>query len=110
MIKMANKDESGGLNNQVITNLYEVVLVSLYGDPEGPWPIWCDVLTFVSHLLLVFNSSSSIIIYCWKDQKFRRTLMRLLGFEPVRRSGSGQVPASLPAVVVLGADISKKRS
>ena len=27
-------------NVQVITNGGEVVLVALYGDPEGPWPVW----------------------------------------------------------------------
>ena len=40
--------------------------------------IWCrwDFLTIISHLLLVFNSSSSIIIYCWKDKKFRKVFNR----------------------------------
>ena len=32
----------------------------------------CDFLTLVSHFLLVFNSSSNIAIYCWKDEKFRK--------------------------------------
>ena len=30
-----------------------------------------QVLTFISHLLLVFNSSINIVIYCWKDEKFK---------------------------------------
>ena len=29
-------------------------------------------MTLVSHFLLVFNSSSNIAIYCWKDEKFRK--------------------------------------
>ena len=29
-------------------------------------------MTLVSHFLLVFNSSSNIVIYCWKDEKFRK--------------------------------------
>ena len=32
----------------------------------------CDFLTVASHFLLVFNSSSNIAIYCWKDEKFRK--------------------------------------
>ena len=26
----------------------------------------CDLVTFLSHLLLILNSSSNIVIYCWK--------------------------------------------
>ena len=26
----------------------------------------CDILTYLSHLLLVLNSSMNIVIYCWK--------------------------------------------
>ena len=32
----------------------------------------CDVLSIFSHLLLVVNSSINIVIYCWKDEKFRK--------------------------------------
>ena len=32
----------------------------------------CDLVTYLSHLLLVLNSSSNIAIYCWKDNKFRK--------------------------------------
>ena len=32
----------------------------------------CDLVTYLSHLLLVLNSSSNIVIYCWKDDKFRK--------------------------------------
>ena len=41
----------------------------------GRWPKKCercDFLTLVSHFLLVFNSSCNIVIYCWKDEKFRK--------------------------------------
>ena len=31
-----------------------------------------DFLTYLSHLLLVVNSSVNIVIYCWKDKKFHR--------------------------------------
>ena len=36
------------------------------------------LLTCLSHLLLVLNSSTNIIIYCWKDDKFRLVLFRML--------------------------------
>ena len=41
---------------------------------------WCraKVLTSVSHLFLVLNSSTNIVIYCWKDDKFRLVLFRML--------------------------------
>ena len=43
-------------------------------------------MTLVSHFLLVFNSSSNIAIYCLKDEKFRKVLLGLLGWQ---RQGSG---------------------
>ena len=33
----------------------------------------------ISHLLLVFNSSTNLLVYCWKDKKFRKVLMSKLG-------------------------------
>ena len=39
----------------------------------------CEVLSFISHCLLVTNSSVNIIIYCWKDAKFRVVLLSVLG-------------------------------
>ena len=36
------------------------------------------VLTSISHLFLVLNSSTNIIIYCWKDDKFKIVLFRML--------------------------------
>ena len=35
-------------------------------------------MTIISHLLLVFNSSSNIVIYCWKDDKFRKVFLEIL--------------------------------
>ena len=34
----------------------------------------------LSHLLLVLNSSTNLVVYCWKDIKFRKILMHKLGF------------------------------
>ena len=47
----------------------------------------CELLTFLSHFLLVFNSSINIVIYCWKDEKFRKVLFRLLGFRSTPNIG-----------------------
>ena len=33
----------------------------------------------VSHILLVFNCSINILIYSWKDRKFRKVLLSKLG-------------------------------
>jgi len=78
---------------RAVINFYEVVLVAVYED-QDTWPPWCNFLTFLSHLLLVINSSSSIVIYCWKDQKFRRILLRRLRLEsrPRWRSGGSSNP------------------
>ena len=35
-------------------------------------------MSVFSHVLLVFNSSTNIIIYSWKDKKFRNILKRKL--------------------------------
>jgi len=56
---------------RILISIYEVFMVALYGS-NADWPTWCDFLTLVSHFLLVFNSSSNIAIYCWKDEKFRK--------------------------------------
>ena len=61
----------------------------------------CDILTYLSHLLLVLNSSMNIVIYCWKvvpegkasewdyislqDEKFRSALLHLLTSQDVAR-------------------------
>jgi len=49
----------------------------------------CDFLTVASHFLLVFNSSSNIAIYCWKDEKFRKVLLGLLGWGSQPAEGGG---------------------
>ena len=36
----------------------------------------CDVLSLLSHFLLVTNSSVNIVIYCWKDEKFRQVFLQ----------------------------------
>ena len=41
----------------------------------------CTVMSDFSHLLLVLNSSVNIIIYGWKDKKFRELLLKLFNLE-----------------------------
>ena len=41
-----------------------------------------------SHLLLVLNSSVNIIIYGWKDAKFRELLMKLLNLQSCFKNSS----------------------
>ena len=61
-------------------------------------------MTLVSHFLLVFNSSSNIVIYCWKDEKFRKVeskfvltlfdiqvLLGLLGWRSQPALGGGRL-------------------
>ena len=40
----------------------------------------CNLLTFVSHLLLVVNSSVNILIYCWKVGGFQRVFVFVFVF------------------------------
>ena len=72
----------------------------------------CDILTYLSHLLLVLNSSMNIVIYCWKvvsiaksirmalyslqDEKFRSALLHLLTSQDVARRllNSSSTPTS----------------
>ena len=47
-----------------VVNTYECVQFALYGD-SYVWPTWIEYLVQCSHLALVINSSSNILIYCW---------------------------------------------
>ena len=44
-----------------------------------------------SHLLLVLNSSVNIIIYGWKDKKFRELLLKLFNLECFVKTNSVSV-------------------
>jgi len=68
---------------RLILNVYEGFLVVLHGEVESNWPLWCEVLTTFSHLLMVVNSSANIVVYCWKDEKFRGVLLTKLGCHKV---------------------------
>ena len=44
-----------------------------------------------SHLLLVLNSSVNIIIYGWKDAKFRELLLKLLRFHCMTKNSTNLI-------------------
>ena len=44
--------------------------LAYFGDLSVEWPTWAAILSSVSHLFLVLNSSTNIIIYCWKVSLF----------------------------------------
>ena len=48
----------------------------------------CEILSHISHFLLVFNSSINILIYCWKDAKFRALLLASLGLRTLAAGGA----------------------
>jgi len=79
---------------RICINTYEVFHLAYFGDLTLEWPTWAKVLTSISHLFLVLNSSTNIIIYCWKDDKFRLVLFRMLKlYRPMEQSPS---PCSTP--------------
>ena len=49
-------------------------------DMERAWADWMDIVVSVSHLLATVNSSLNFVIYCYKDEKFRNSLMMMLKF------------------------------
>ena len=67
-----------------VVNTFECIQFSLYGD-NTYWPAWINYLVQVSHLALVFNSSSSILIYCCKDEKFLNVVLSTIGLSRFRR-------------------------
>ena len=55
-----------------VVNMYECIQ-AFYPDPDLPagfLPTWAGYLMHLSHLALVFNSSSNILIYCCKASVF----------------------------------------
>ena len=41
-------------------------------------PVWVEYMTIVSHWLLILNSSCNILIYLWKDPKFKAILWEMV--------------------------------
>ena len=42
------------------------------------WPSWLDIVVIISNLLHTLNSSLNFFIYCYKDDKFRASLMNMI--------------------------------
>jgi len=76
---------------RIVINLYEVFHLAFYGDIAQNWPKWCSLMSDFSHLLLVLNSSVNIIIYGWKDAKFRELLLKLLRFHCMTKNSTNLI-------------------
>jgi hypothetical protein len=65
---------------RIILNMHEITViqdVNRCQDTDlGGFPIWNITLGFISHILLVFNSSINILIYCMVGVKFRSLFYR----------------------------------
>ena len=64
--------------------LVQVFHLAYFGDLSAELPDWAASLACTSHLLLVTNSSTNILVYCWKDDKFRLVLVQTLGLHKLR--------------------------
>ena len=104
------------IDNKCLTYLFcisQVCHLAIYGDQSGQWPIWCvlyhnivifwiskphvynlccrcDLVTYLSHLLLVTSSSSNIVIYCWKVRTHWQFIFTLKNGPSSRASWPGQ--------------------
>ena len=45
---------------------------------ESNWNEWLETVVSVSHLLSTVNSSINFVIYCYKDDKFREILLKMI--------------------------------
>eukprot|EP00095_Tigriopus_kingsejongensis_P006681 maker-scaffold25_size650667-snap-gene-0.19 protein:Tk06681 transcript:maker-scaffold25_size650667-snap-gene-0.19-mRNA-1 annotation:"fmrfamide receptor" len=63
---------------KVTCSVYELFKVLL--DNHHNWPDWTRHLIGLNHLLLGVNSSINILIYSWKDSKFRKALLQKVCF------------------------------
>jgi len=95
---------------RIIINLYEVFHLAIYGDIAKNWPKWCSLMSDFSHLLLVLNSSVNIIIYGWKDAKFRELLLKLLNCHDCWRGSPALLTNTreMTEVTVLGLDSNRR--
>ena len=61
---------------RLILNMHEITVIQDVNRCQhtdlGGFPLWSIALGFVSHVLLVFNSSINLLIYCMVGAKFRQ--------------------------------------
>jgi hypothetical protein len=62
-------------------------------DMESAWNEWMETVVSFSHLLSTVNSSINFVIYCYKDDKFREILLKMIrcGSMPGLQDFSGYV-------------------
>ena len=46
---------------------------------DAMWSGWTEAVVSLSHLLSTVNSSLNFVIYCYKDKKFRESLVKMCG-------------------------------
>jgi len=83
---------------RIIINLYEVFHLAVYGGVAKNWPKWCSILSNFSHLFLVLNSSVNIIIYGWKDNKFREVLLQQLHLNCCMKENTSLVMSNMSMI------------
>ncbi|XP_023337723.1 FMRFamide receptor [Eurytemora carolleeae] len=64
---------------KTIINMLESYQTLVYGDFQSP-PGWGNLVIKVSHLLLTFSSAANILIYSYKDFRFRTILASFCSF------------------------------
>ena len=62
---------------KVVLNIYEGTRI-FEDTSTWIWPVWAEIVTNCSHLLLVINSSINIVIFMARDHKFRQALLQML--------------------------------
>ena len=66
-------------------------------------------MSVFSHVLLVFNSSTNIIIYSWKDKKFRNLLKRKLNVFHLPMANTSYMETVQRAGMTVGSRTSKRK-
>lgn len=60
-------------STKIIVNFYEAVQMVQHGHLDQP--AWVFTLVKINHLLLTINSATNIVIYSYKDFKFRTVIL-----------------------------------
>jgi len=60
-----------------VPNIYEIYM-EVFSISMRDWPRWMDIVVIFSNLLHTLNSSLNFFIYCYKDDKFRASLLNML--------------------------------
>lgn len=78
---------------RITLDVYEFSNVELVISCWPPYvpATWAQGLSYISHLMMILNSSVNFIVYCLVGHTFRRELCRTLGFQ---KSYYGRAPVS----------------